>query len=365
MRKKLVIFLSNMHGGGSQRVISILLNYINKKEYEITLVLINKTGIFLNEIPNDIKIIDLNAKKARYAIIKINYIIIKEKPDIILSTLGYMNLIVILTKYLFGRKHRYIARESNIPSIKNKRLKPSFLYNLLYRILYKKYDYIICQSEDMKKDLIENYSIEADKLIIINNPVDFNLINKQPDDKITWMNCKRRKRIIAIGKLTEQKGFDFLLEAFAMIQSMNSRLYILGTGEKEIELKNLCRTLGISDRVEFMGFKENPFMYLKKADVFVLSSRYEGFPNVVLEAMACGKQVVAFNCPGGLNEIITNGKNGWLVESGNIIELARTIEYALSHPLDPEIIRQSIWQRYRVDLIIKKYEKLFNMPVNR
>ena len=111
--------------------------------------------------------------------------------------------------------------------------------------------------------------------------------------------------------------------------------------------------------MRFLGYLPNPENYMQAANVFVLSSRYEGFPNVVLEAMSYGTTVVAFDCPGGTSEIIENGRNGWLVEPGNVKELSESIKNAIAYPLDPIAIKKSVSDRYSIKKIIKLYERLF------
>jgi len=211
----------------------------------------------------------------------------------------------------------------------------------------------------MKNDLLDEYLIDEKKMVVINNPIDFAYINKNLKVKSNFLFDKAKTNIVGIGRLTYQKGFDLLIKAFALICKGDMCLHIIGQGEDETKLKELCFKLNIKKDVRFWDYQDNPYIYMKQADIFVLSSRYEGFPNVVLEAMACGTQVAAFNCPGGLNEIITHGVNGWLVNTENIDGMAKTVEYALDNPLDSNKIKQTIWERYRSEIIVKQYEDLF------
>jgi len=141
-------------------------------------------------------------------------------------------------------------------------------------------------------------------------------------------------------------------------------LTILGQGPEEENLKLIALELGLKERITFTGFVQNPYPYMSQADLFVLSSRFEGFPNVVLEAMACGTPVVAFECPGGINEIIEEGVNGWKVNLEDTSALARAIETAMKTQLDSNLIRKYVQERFGVKKIVQEYERAFLEVLN-
>jgi glycosyltransferase involved in cell wall biosynthesis len=212
--------------------------------------------------------------------------------------------------------------------------------------------------------LIKNFGIKRKKLIIINNPVEIS--NTSLDDYKKKKSVEGKKNVlVAIGRLSYEKGYDLLLKAFSLLDKNKYILYIIGEGNEKEKLQGLSENLNIEKSIRFIGYTPDPRIYMEKADIFVLSSRFEGFPNVVLEAMSCGTQVVAFDCPGGTSEIIDHGINGWLVETGNIKKLAVMITYAVNNPLDGRIIRKSIYERYNITKIMKEYEKLIDQVVTK
>jgi len=355
----LMIILPSMRGGGSEKVILTLLQNLDRNKYNITLVLVRKEGKYLSFIPSDIKIIDLNLNSAKKGILKIAATIRQNKPDIVFSTLGYMNLLLSIIKHISPNKIFFIARESSIVSVNNKEERFTGLFNFLYRHCYSTLDLIICQSKYMKDDLMDNFNISSEKLIVINNPVDMETIHNKAsmEDQKVLFNANVIN-LLAVGRLNKVKGYDKLIESVSLL-GRNYHLTIIGEGDEKKYLTKLVEKLKLGNRVTFLGFDNNPYKYMKQADVLVLSSQYEGFPNVILEANACGTPVVAFQCPGGVVEIIENGVNGFLVEDQNIKMLTTTIEKAVKFDFDEQIIKHLTYKRYALKQQIRKYETIF------
>ncbi len=356
-RKRILFFLPFMNGGGAERVILTLLKHLNRKKYEPILVMLRKEGRYLPLIPDDIKVIDLQATQARYAIFKIIQVIKETQPDIVFTTLAYLNLIIAMLRPLFSKNIIFIARESNTVSVRNKREKYPRLFDWLYKKVYKNFDFIVTQAKFMRDDLIDNYGINRDKLVTIYNPVDIENIEKKAQQYIDGLSDDQYN-LLAVGKLGYQKGFDMLLSIMTKLDE-RYHLTILGEGSDKEHLEQQIKKLHIADRVTLAGFSDNPYAYMKRADLFVLSSRYEGLPNVVLEANACELPVVAFDSPGGTAEIIDEGMNGFLVAPFDEKEFASTIEKARNFHFDKEAIMIETKENFAIEKIIKEYEKLF------
>ncbi|MEA2017427.1 MAG: glycosyltransferase [Campylobacterota bacterium] len=359
-KTKILFFIHQLNSGGAQKVILNLVSHLNKEKFEVILVVINNIGEYSNFSHSDVKLIDLKIKHIRNSIFKIIKTVKEEKPEIVFSGLSYLSLIIsfIIPFLRIKSNIKFIARESSILSIDNADKKFTKILNLLYKLFYKRFDLIVCQSMYMQNDLIKNYKISKNKTVVINNPI----VLENIYDKLNILQCEKLYaentiNLLAIGRLHKVKGFDMLLESVSRLNH-NYHLTILGAGLELKSLQNLAKNLKIEDRVHFLGFKHNPYIYMKQADLFVLSSRHEGFPNVVLEANACGLPVVAFECPGGIKEILVNGLNGYLVENGNINELSDTIVSSSNYQWDRNKIINKVKNTYNVNLIIDKYEKL-------
>ncbi|RZJ40783.1 MAG: glycosyltransferase, partial [Chryseobacterium sp.] len=220
------------------------------------------------------------------------------------------------------------------------------------------YQQIIAQSDDMMNDLISNFKINRSKIIKINNPVDFDFINEKLSISHKPESFKYNyKNVVAIGNLSARKGFDNLLKVFSRLKNEKIILHILGDGKDREILHQMKDFLGLKN-VVFHGRQENPYEFLKFADLFILSSRYEGFPNVLLEAGACGTYSLANNCPGGISEIIQNDINGEIGNIDNHEDFSQKIMQILHQSFDQDAIKNSIKSRFSKEIILDNYEKV-------
>jgi glycosyltransferase involved in cell wall biosynthesis len=356
-KNKILFIVPSMRGGGAERVMITLLNHLDRSRFDPILALVKKEGSLLDKLPSDLPIIDLNARNARYAIIKIIRLAWSIKPDVVFSTLGYLNLLIALIKIFLPRNIRLIAREGSIPSVQNKREKYPKIFDWLYTNVYYRFDCIIAQSQYMRRDLIENFSIPDEKVIVINNPVDIERVTLLSGE-MGYSYPANKINLLAVGRLSREKGYDLLLQAMKLLDDQY-HLTIVGIGPEESRLLKLSKKLELQERVTFIGFQDNPYAWMKNADLMVLSSRYEGFPNVVLEANACGTPVIAFDCPGGTGEIIKNGVNGLLVKCGDYVAMADAIQRFRLMTWNEMKIKENISEKYNINFIMNKYEQLF------
>ena len=358
MKKSILFILPDLNAGGAERIVTTIANHLPREKFSPSIILLRKEGLYLDFLQNDVEIIDIKTPRIRHALKPILKQIRKRKPDIVFSGFGEVNAYLSLFIKLFP-KTKFIARETNVVSQHVTRREILFFYKF-----YNNYNKIICQSDDMMNDLVENFKIKKDKLIKINNPVDFNFIEEKLENATKPESYREGyKNVIAIGNLSERKGFDNLLKVFVKLKQHKVLLHILGDGRDKELLHQMKHDLDL-ENVIFHGVQKNPYPFLKFADLFVLSSRYEGFPNVLLEAGACGTYALANNCKGGIHEIIQPKINGEISEIENHEAFVAKIVEILKQNHDSEAIKNSIQSRFSKEMILEKYFEVFESIVS-
>lgn len=313
-------------------------------------------------------VVGLNKKKARSALFKLRSVIKKEKPDILFSTMTYLNALIYLSVKLLKKKPKIIMRSAVFESINLAEFEP-FIVRRLAQKAYRKADRIVVMTEAMKKDLIEHLEASPENIKIIPNMADISHIRDKGEEKIKGMSIAKGSGplIGAMGRLELQKGFDILIKAFSAYTLKNSaKLLIIGEGSERKELEGLSGEFGIKRDVLFAGHQDNPYPLLKKCDLFILSSRYEGFPNALLEAMALGLPVIAADVKSGPSDIITPGLNGVLVTPESDKELLEAIDRVLSDREYRENLMKGGLERagdFSPEIIMGEYEKLFEKVI--
>lgn len=354
MNKKISVMfiLPDLETGGAERIVTTIANHLSRDRFEPKILLLRKQGGYLDFLKKDIEIIDLNIERIRNSLKPILSQIYRRKPDIVFSGFGEVNAYLSLFIKLFP-KIKFIARETNVVSEHVTRKEIKFFYNF-----YNNYQQIIAQSDDMMNDLVHNFNIKKHKITKINNPVDFDFINEKLLISTKPESFQYNyKNVVAIGNLSARKGFDNLLKVFSRLKNEKIILHILGDGRDRELLNQMKDFLGLK-KVVFHGRQENPYQFLKFADLFILSSRYEGFPNVLLEAGACGTYSLANNCRGGINEIIQDRINGEISDIENHEDFSQKIMQILHGSYDADSIKNSIKSRFSKEIILDRYEKI-------
>lgn len=326
VKKKILFTLPGLTGGGAERVILNIIKSLDKSKYEIKLLLVNNIGVYFDEVPDYVEIISLDTTRTRHALIKLIKAINEIKPDIIFSTLNRMNLLVLMASYFIDKKIKIYVREANLPSAQIENKIMPYWYQRLIRFLYPRAYKIIAQTDEMNRELHQYFKIDKSKIQTIVNPIDKNIIDKNLQNLENPFDTEYIN-LVAVGRLTHQKGFDILIEAFNLVIKENNKfkLYILGKGEDQEKLESLISKYSLEDNIKLLGFQSNPHKYIKFADAFVLSSRWEGLPNVVLESLYIKTPVVATKVVEMLDELIEDGKSGYLCEVNDIKQLSNNI----------------------------------------
>lgn len=362
--KKIFIFIYSMAGGGAEKVALLLGNKFIQKGIDISIVLIRKEGVFLEQIDKKIKIYDLDNIISKIGgifgkILIFCTFLLKHKPDIVLSIGEWPNTIAPMSVKFIPYKPKVVLVEQSTRSFLN-----SEEYNVsrLVRFIAKKsYFYaenIICVSNAVKEKLSEE-NFNNKKLIGICNPVDIEEISKKAVEKVEhpWFKERDVPIIIAVGRIHHQKNYPTMLKAIQLILKVRKvHLVVLGDGSLREELISLCIQLGIKDFVDFIGFQKNPYKYIKKADLFVHTARYEGFANVFTEALACGLKIVTTDCDTP-REILEEGKYGKITPIEDYKSLASAILLSLSEKHNPDFLKRKA-EEFSIEKISNKYLEL-------
>ncbi|HFU76188.1 MAG TPA: glycosyltransferase [Arcobacter sp.] len=328
MKKKILFFLPTLNGGGAERVSVNLMKQLNRKLFDIYLVLVEETGEYLALIPSDIKVYSLESKKTLYSLFKLRQLIKELQPDIVYSTLYRSHVALFLSLIEIGKRPKTIMRMPNSPKsvIDNKEISRVMKY-LLDKAL-KSSTKVIAQTPDMKEEIAFYHNIKVDKIDILINPLDKAFIDKSIEESINPFN-NHYINVVASGRLMYQKGYDILIQAFKKVYERNNnfRLFILGgdyAGEQK-KYENMVEALELKGVVNFLGFQKNPYIFYNNANLFVMSSRWEGLPNTILENLYLQKPIVATKCMPFMKNLIEHGQNGFLVEVENSEKLADAI----------------------------------------
>ncbi len=330
--KKLISFLiPSLEGGGAERVVINLIREFSKKEdLNVELLVLKKRGNFFKYVPENCKIYNLNTKKALFSLSKIIKYIKTNKPYVIISNITHMNIISMVSKIFSKTKTKFILIEHlNINyTFKEQNYFYRFLFPILVYLTYRFADLIIAVSIGVKDSIISKYRFLEKKVKVIYNPIDVEEILNKKCEKIDhpWFNQNKIPIIISAGRLNPQKDFQTLLKAFSIVREKRKVfLVILGDGEERENLIKLAKNLGIYEYLWMPGFVDNPYKYISKSNLFILSSKSEGFANVIVEALACGTRVISTDCESGPREILKDGKYGKLVNVGDYKKLAEEI----------------------------------------
>jgi len=367
---KLSILINSLSGGGAERVVSILLQEL-QNEYEITLVLMNDTIVY--DVPSGVRLVYLeNANTKESGVLKIlklpllgwRYKRLCKDADLSLSFMYRPNFINVVAK-LFGLKAKCIISERNTPSMTySGNSIGAVVGRALVQWLYQKADMLLPNSKGNAEDLVENFAIDTQKIEVIQNPVDVEKITALAGERVEDVEFEGKFTFISVARLERYKNHDITIRAFAKVADENSQLLVLGTGEQKQNLQALIDELGLGQSVKLLGFVKNPYKYMAKSDCFVLSSSREGFPNVLVEALACGLYAISSDCKSGPAEILANSKLGTLYKVGDVQELELKMQECMSAEMDKEKIKKQNLEHleeFGVEKIVGRFRKVLEI----
>lgn len=327
-------------GGGAENIFIRLATAVAARGHRVEIVFAKAAGECLARIPPDIRIIDLDASRPLTALPALVRYLRASRPRVLAATITNANLVALWATTLAGVRVRCLVREASTLSIelKHSSVLNRILLPSLIRHTFRHAHAVVAPSCGVADDLAQITGLPREKIRVIYNPVVSPVLLEQSRQLSghDWLDNPGLPVIVGMGRLTQQKDFATLIRAFAFLRKNHAaRLLILGEGEERDALLALARTLGVEGDVDLPGFVANPHAYLSRASLFVLSSRWEGLPGVLVEALACGARVVSTDCPSGPREILADGTYGELVTIGDDKALMAAMHRSLSGKFTP------------------------------
>lgn len=337
----IALLISSFSAGGVQRVMLNLANELTIRGYSVILIAVSGKGPLRSKVSSLVKVRDLNSSRVLFSLGGLIDFFKTERPLVFISGQTHLNAISSIGKKLSGSQTHLIVVEHNHMSsvIKGENKWADRLRPLWARFFYPWANEILAVSEGVASDLSKLSGVDRGRIKVIYNPIIDPIVLEQQDLPVDhlWFSETKIPIVIGVGRLSRQKGFSTLIQAMAKVNTIRAaRLVLLGEGEERKNLERLARDLKLGEKVWMPGYVENPFAYIKKANLFVLSSFWEGLPSVLVEAMACGTSVLATNSPAGPREILEDGKYGKLIPVGDVDAMAEGILFGLSHPQNPK-----------------------------
>ncbi|HET7663227.1 MAG TPA: glycosyltransferase [Rhodanobacteraceae bacterium] len=358
---RIAVLLPNLAGGGAERVALMLAGAFVRAGVAVDLVLGRAQGELLGEVPAGVNTVDLDVGRLRSLVPAFVHYLRRARPDTVLAVMQEVNCAAVLAnmratswhgRVVLSEHSNPVAHMRSLPNLRGRWFARRFV-----RTLYPRADGLIAISQGVADAVIGIVGARHCDITVINNPVDATTIRARSSEPVDhpWLKDGGDPVLMAVGNLKPAKDYPTLLRAFALLRrSHRTRLVILGEGDERNRLRSLVKKLGIGDTVVMPGFVHNPWAWMAKANLCVLSSRWEGFALVVAEALALGVPVVSTDCPSGPREILEDGRYGTLVPVGDPPALARAMEAALDRRVDAEALRRRAAD-FAPDTIARRY----------
>ncbi|MDR1471240.1 MAG: glycosyltransferase [Synergistaceae bacterium] len=357
--KHIALCIPDLRGGGAERSNVQIANGLAHRGHSVDLVVFRKEGPYFNDLAPEVRVVEMEVSRARYAILPLRRYLMRERPDVAISSL--INVPLVIASRFFGRRTKIVLSErAHFSSMRDSaRTLSERASASLARFLYPMADKITAVSRSCADDLVKLGIVSPGDVAVFYNPVVSNKLDKlkleTPEQR--WPRDGGMRVILAVGRLAPEKDYDALLAAFADVDERSACLLILGEGSERGRLESMIQKLGLTDRVSMPGFVNNPYSYMARADVFVLCSKFEGLPGALIQAMACGLTPVVTDSPGGSAEILGDGLRDYLVPVGDVSALSDAISKALRNPLPPDVLKERA-SIFSDEASIDAYEKL-------
>jgi glycosyltransferase involved in cell wall biosynthesis len=357
----IALFVPSLRSGGAEHVTINMAVGLQNRGFNVDLVLVKAEGPFLSNIPSGVRVTDLRSSRALVSLPGLIHYLRKERPMGLLSALGHVNIVAIWAKVLACVDTKIIVTVNSTLSVglSNSLFSKGRLLRLFTKMFYSRADAVVACSRGVADDIFLATGFKRDSIKVIYNPAITNDLLEKAKEPLDhpWFLPEAPPVVIALGRLNKVKDFPVLIKAFKKIRKNRSvRLMIIGKGGEKASLESLVRELGLEEDVSIPGFLDNPYKYIAKSAVYVLSSISEGLPTALIEALALGLPVVSTDCPNGPREILRDGQLGRLVPVHNSEMLADAIIATLDEPrkiISPEDLRP-----FTLDYAIDAYLRL-------
>lgn len=365
----IAFYIPSLTVGGAERVTVSVANGLAKRGYEVDLVVSFNDGAFRAEVDEQVTIVDLDTPKIPVLGIGasapcLSRYLSARSPAILFSQMTYANGIYLVSQLLARSETVSIGTIHNTLGMQEE-LKEKFV-QLLQRRLAGQADQFVAVSEGVAESVVENVGVDREKVSVLHNPIPVREVQQQAGEAVDhrWLDSPEHEVILGVGRLERAKNFSSFLRAFAQLHENRpqTRAILVGKGSKRAELEALAAELDIEDVVSIAGFVENPYGYMGGASVLAMSSIHEGLPTVLIEALACGCQVVSTDCPSGPAEILDNGRYGRLTPVGDDTALAEAIEATLDSPLPADRLIERATD-FAPAAVIDEYEAFIHQHV--
>jgi glycosyltransferase involved in cell wall biosynthesis len=350
-----------MAGGGAERGALKLAEGLAGRGFDVDLVLAAAEGPRMADVPDTVRVVDLGARRVLSSLPGLIRYLRRERPRGLVTVLDHANVVALWARRLGRYPGRVVVVEQNTLSLaaRHGQSRRDRLMPRLVARFYPWADYVVGVSAGVVDDLARLTQLEPAKLRVIFNPIVTAELAERARSPVEhpWF-VNGTPVFVAAGRLRPQKDFPLLLHAFARVVSTwpAARLLVLGEGPEREHLEGLVRELGIDEYVDLPGATGNPYAYMARATAFILSSRWEGLPTALVEALSCGVPVIATDCPSGPREILANGRYGELVPVGDAEGLSRAMEAALAGRLESP--PDESWRPYELDRVVDEYLEL-------
>ena len=355
--KKILIVIPSLGGGGAEKVVTFLSKDLIEKGYDSTILILGSKKFMQNQVDERVKLIFLNRSRSLFSIFDLIKYFYKDY-DLVVSTIIQCNILCIIARFFSFSRQKLYLRETNTPSeiLKyDKNIQNLLLYYL--RNLYSFADYILCNSKGVVEDLNKNLNIDKKKLFYLPNSFDQQIIKKLSNQK-TFI--KKKPYFIYAGSISKQKNVSLIVESFNLFLKKNKKkyyLYIFGEGDKKIELNKLITTLNLKNKIIVRNYQKNIFKYLKKSSGVLLSSNWEGMPNILLHALVVNKPVLATDCKSGPRELKNFGYDIKLVPKNNKAQFSKGLESIISKK--HLVMKNIISNKNYSDIYKNNFNKIF------